>query len=247
MDNISIILSWPDSFDFPVWRSNVSKLRTYTKEIIVCFTSHGSNPIKDWIRQVLPQCTFLDADTYQAQQYGGDWRNKSTNYMIDHASGEWILSLEPDFFIKDYEKFFTAVSEGMKTHNVITFEENQRFHPAFLLVKKDVVQKTHRNFSVMGQDKDHFWQFTKDIKGICDHKTLQSLELLEGRDWIHMRGLVDNYFAPKPYFDLPSFHVYNDACRELDVPVNEYWWKEMERCSKAERLNIQTSTLKEFL
>lgn len=245
---ISTIILWPDSFDFPLFRKNLTQLQQYVDEVIICFTSHGNHSLKDWLRDNLPGCKLLDADMYQAQQYGGDWRNKATNLMIDHAQGDWILSLEQDFLIKDYAHFFSTVKGTMDKHNVISFQENNRFHPAFFLVKKSELNKTSRDFSVQGEHKDHFWLVGHELKQKSpSYIMIDVLGLFEKRDWYHMGGLTENYFSSKPYYRLDEFHTYNDACLALDLPISEYWRGEMERCKDVDRPEKLSLHLGKFL
>ncbi|MGK3946786.1 hypothetical protein ABK046_51535, partial [Streptomyces caeruleatus] len=76
-------------------------------------------------------------------KYSGYWRNKATNYLIDQARGGWILSLEPDFFIKDYGRFFGKTKSSMwGVCDGVSFEEANRFHPAFFLFKKETLDRT---------------------------------------------------------------------------------------------------------
>lgn len=243
---ISAILSHPDSFDFPIFRNNLAELQKHVDEVIVCFTQHGNNPLRDWLTQNMPGVTFLSDE--QGKQYPGDWRNKSTNLMVDTAKGDWILSLEPDFFIRDYDFFFSKVKNAMKSNEVISFAENQRFHPAFLLCKREVLDKTTRDFSVQGTDKDHFWLFTKQLKGIAKSYTdLNLIGLRNTDEWFHMGGLTENYFAPQPYYRLADFHSYNDACMNLNISMSEYWRGEMQRCSKAEHPVVESLHIKKFI
>lgn len=243
---ISVVISWPDSFDFPYFRKNLSELQKYVDEVVVCFTVHGNHPLREWLTQHMPECRFLsDAD---AVHYPGDWRNKSTNWMIDNSKGDWLLSLEQDFFIKDYQNFFTKVKEAMQKYEAISFPEGQRWHPAFFLVKREVLEKTNRDFSVQGTDKDHFWYVTKQLKGLAQAYTdLNSIGLHYMDDWFHMAGLTENYFAPKPYYRMDDFHAYNDACAKLDLPISEYWRGEVERCSKEPRPEQQPIHIRKFL
>jgi len=227
---ISVIISWPDSFDFPLFRNNMPELLEHVDEVIICFTQHGNHPLRKWLRANIPGVVFLDVED-KGDKYG-DWRNQSTNYMIDASVGDWILSLEQDFFINNYPHFFNTIKKAMENNDVIIYNEGNRFHPACMFVKKDVLKKTKRDFSVMGQGRDHFSEVSKELKGMkINIATLESLDLLEHRDWSHMRGLTDNYFAPKPYAGLEEFKKYNDLCKEV-TPMNDYWKKEMERCDE---------------
>lgn len=223
---ISAVICHPDSFDFPLFRKNLPNLQRHVDEVLICFTKHGNHSLRDWLRANIENVRFFDEET--ASGYGGDWRNKATNLMLDNARGDYILSLEQDFFIKDYDDFFRKIKLAMDKHDLISFVENQRFHPAFFLFPKTKAMDTLHDFSVLGQHKDHFWLFSKQIKMLTNHTTLDNLDLIQGRDWLHLGGLTDNYFAPKPYYRLPDFYRYNKVC--MGVPCSPYWQSEMQRC-----------------
>ena len=225
---ISVIVSWPDGFDFPLFRDSLSELKKHVHEIIICFNKHGNHSLRDWLKEEIDDVIFLDVESDDSLK--GDWRSKSTNHMLNHATGDWILSLEQDFFIESYPHFFHTVKRN--SHNdVIMFEDGNRFHPACMFIKKETLLKTRRDFSVMGQGRDHFSAVSKELKGIGTYITFQSLGLFNGEDWEHLQGLTDNYFAPKPYFNLPRFYEYNDDCKKVE-PMSIYWKQEMERCNE---------------
>lgn len=225
---ISAIISWPDSFDFPIFRKNLSLLQKEVDEIIVCFNQHGNYSLRLFLKDLMPNVKILDVENANGS-YQGDWRNKSTKYMIDNATGDYILSLEQDFFIKDYPHFFNTVKNS-KT-DIVCFMETNRMHPAFLLVKKDLVKDPGLDFSVMGQGMDHFALVTKALKNYS-YSSLESLGLVGKEDWYHLRGLTDNYFAPKPYFSLDEFYTYNIRCLNSDIPQIKYWYDLMGELNK---------------
>jgi hypothetical protein len=226
---ISVITCWPDSFDFPLFREHMSDLLGEVNEVVICFTSHGNHSISDWIKANLKNVQFTtETDEYHNQ----DWRSRATNRMLDMIKGDWVLSLEQDFLITDYPLFFSKVKAAMADHDVITFTENDRYHPAFLLVRTELLKRTKRDFSAMGTGRDHFHQITKELKALeAQMVTLEQLGLTNPEDWYHYQGMTDNYFAPKPYFKLPEFYQYNQACKVIE-PMSDYWRGEMERCSQ---------------
>lgn len=225
---ISVICCWPTGFDFPLFRQSMPELLNYVDEVLIGFTKHGNYDLSGWIKAHLEGVRFFDD---KCEDHSQDWRSRTTNLMLNQAKGDWILSLEQDFIIKSYPHFFHTVNKAMEKYDVIMFPEGLRFHPACLFVKKDLLLKTHRDFSVMGIGRDHFAQVSKELKGLTDKIiTLQELDLLPDRDWYHYQGMTDNYFAPKPYFKLPEFYDYNEKCK-LVSPMSDYWRGEMVRCS----------------
>lgn len=228
---ISVITCWPNSFDFPLFRSSMPDLLANVDEVLVCFTKHGNRDLSAWIMKNLGGVRYFTEPEHDHTQ---DWRSRSTNLMIDNSKGDWVLSLEQDFIIKSYPHFFHIVKNAMEQNDVIMFPEDQRYHPAFLMVRKDFLLRTKRDFSVMGDGRDHFHQITKELKGLnAKVISLQELDLLPDRDWYHYQGMTDNYFAPKPYFKLPEFYEYNEKCKSVE-PMSDYWKEEMQRCSNTE-------------
>jgi hypothetical protein len=211
---IDALISWPESTDYPLFHLTLPKLTQFVQPT-VCITGQGDTPVMGDILVGMTQhgCRLLRGNKLSSDVYPGDWRNAAVNYMIDSSHNEWILSLEQDFFIKDYEKFFATIEQAMGAHDVIGFEEGNRYHPAFLLVKRSAVNKTKRNFSAGEVGFDHFAHFSAELKQVAPaFISLEELGLLPGRDWWHMRGLTDNYFAAKPYYNLPEFMAYNEVC-----------------------------------
>lgn len=224
---ISATILWPSGFDYPIFRKNLSKLVRQVDEILVCFTEHGDLPLKGFLReQLAPFCRMFDVTQYQTNKYPGDWRNKATNLLIDQAHGDWILSLEQDFLIRDYDQFFRVIKDAMNTNEVISFEQAKRYHPAFCLASLEAINKTHRDFTAI-QDLDHYGMFTKQLKGFARFASLRSLGLRENEDWYHMGGLTENYFAVMPYYQLNDFYTYNTRCMNAQVPQNKLWYEKM--------------------
>lgn len=224
---ISCILSWPDGFDFPIFRQKLPELLDHVGEVVIAFNQHGHTSIRPWLKEMMSmdRVVLVDSEKFS---YSGDWRNKSTNAGLEVASGNRILFLEQDFLIYDYRWFFDRI--GLSSRQMIGFRETNRLHPAFLLVDRELLDKTHKDFSVMGRGRDHFAAVSAQLLS-NKYDTLRGLGLFEGVHYKHLRGLTDNYFAPQPYFDLPSFCAYNKQCMELDIPVSNYWREEMQRAS----------------
>lgn len=224
--SISALLPWPESTDYPYFRHSLPLLTQYVKPTI-CITPQGGIPIMGDLLLDLTEhgCQVLRSHQLSSDTYPGDWRNAATNHMIDSTTGEWILFMEQDFFIHDYPLFFHTVQNALLGNDIIMFEEGNRYHPAFLLVKRELVDKTSRDFSSGEVGMDHFAKFSQELKALKPlSMSLEQIGLQPGRDWWHMRGLTDNYFAPKPYFDLPSFYTYNWRCMSLSGGVQEKSW-----------------------
>lgn len=225
---ISVCVTWPTGFDFPIFRKHLPELKQYVDKVFVAFVRHGKGDLSDWIVEDT-DCDFFgfpNTDTYK-----GDWRNQATNFLIDMQapSTDWLLFYEPDFFIRNYQHFFNKILTAMSTHDVISFLEGDRFHPAFFLVRREKLLKTSLDFSATN-GFDHFGRVSEELKKYR-YITLPELGLFPDNDWKHLRGVTDNYFAPKPYFNLDEFRAYNKECMKVE-PMSDYWMGEMKRCQE---------------
>lgn len=240
--NISTICLYPRGFDYPIFRSRLPQLSQYA-EPVFCFTDHGKLNLTKWI-QANVNGTFYDVNQFETRGCRGDWRSKATNLIIDSTDSEWLLSIEQDFLIRDYPNFFEKVMDAMSRFDVITFAEGNRFHPAFLLIKRDVLDRTDRDFSPVPDKFDHWGSVTKKLKSFAKTALLPDLGLRPGEDWYHFGGLTENYFAPKPYYRLPEFYAYNSACYNCS-PISQEWFVEMDRILEGDTGEL--TDIEEFL
>lgn len=249
MDSISTIILNPRGFDYPIFRARLPQLSKYANPVF-CFTDHGNLNLTKWIKNNTPG-TFFDVNQHETNKYHGDWRNKATNLIIDNTDSEWLLSIEQDFMIRNYDDFFSKILEAMSKTDVITFEEGIRFHPAFILVRRSVLNETHRDFSVAGSGMDHWAVVSKKLRGFARVTKLEELGLLPDRDWYHFGGLTENIFHSHPYYRLPEFFMYNEWCYRLhlnrEIEFSNEWIKEMERLRNCRNDCYPTSDIKDIL
>ncbi|MCL4416269.1 MAG: hypothetical protein M1365_06175 [Actinobacteria bacterium] len=136
-----VLIVWPRHADFPICRYNLKRFRNYFQDIYIAFSEHHmGEDYSNFIRENV-DAKFIDAVITQ----DGDWRNDAINQLLLVIPPcEHILFLEQDFLIRD-ESFFKTLFKD--DHDFIYYRENDRKHPAFMLVKKELIDKTRKNFS----------------------------------------------------------------------------------------------------
>ena len=118
---------------------------------------------------------------------GKDWRDVAVNIALGKTTSTHILFMEQDFFVED--GFFDKLFRLGKDFDTIGFKDSNRLHPACLLVKKDILSKTSKDFSAHPPIGDHFAKVTEELMEIGSWTTLQELGL---GGWYHLASLTFN-------------------------------------------------------
>lgn len=203
----AVILTWDISTDCPVARWNLTRFKDYFNSIYIAFSDHhAGHDLSNFIRNKLPFCKFIEP-----KRKRDDWRDDAVNNAIDEVpdSVTHVLFLEQDFLIKDHT-FFDRVLNDDKL-NFLCYIEGKRIHPAFAVVKKELIDKTNRDFSATPPG-DHFHQFFKELEIFTDKTNLESLGVKHKEDYFHMQGTNQNYVNFKygePFFAGINFLYWN--------------------------------------
>ena len=191
-----VVVAWPRHVEFPLWRAWLASNRLYLGRVMVAFIEqHLPEDWREYARREFDRIggvTTLDAPRLDGQ----DWRDTAVNECLDKCESDWIWFTEPDFLIWDDPAFRKVVSALALLHGAIGFRErgDDRWHPACMIVKRNVVDQTSRYF---GADPvDHFWAFGKEVAEITPFGDLtdflaQSL-LACPVDFTHIGGLSRN-------------------------------------------------------
>lgn len=229
-----ILVVQPLHLDFPLWRCNMVKYKDYFRSLTIVFSNHyQEKDYSNFIRVQLPFAKFVE---YKGDK--ADWRNGAVNAGLDSMPDNgYVLFMEQDFFWKD-EKFLKTVFSineifGMPPINVITFSEDRRTHPAFAVVKREIVNKTRRDFSAVPPQGDHFHNFFNDIflgepgkrlynlSGGTNYTLSEMSKIITYKeDYYHLNGLSQNYHNYKLgelFYQEDQFLAYNDNCRYLPI------------------------------
>lgn len=216
---------------YRVW---LKKYGSFFDEILIYFDVQFRHPFFwAFVQQSLstiPNIKFLDPVPYE---YGvGDWRNVATNELVKHATGDWLISIEQDWFTKDWSKllnkFQEAMDSGADQVGWMSQTNAPYIHPAFWAIKKEMLDKTNKDFSAHSEinGSDHFGMITYDVKRLGGKiVTLQDLgftcEFSKDSDMFHLGGVNQNYFNGLnegfEFYRPEAFYKYNFECRLLPI------------------------------
>lgn len=155
----------------------------------------------------------LEAEIIESYPYNGaDWRHSAIQEALKHSTND-VLFLEQDFLFVD--GFLEALIKRFERYPVIGFREGERFHPACLLVKRDVLDKTDKDFSVDTDVGDHFVKVSRQLEN-HDWSSLTDLPA-----HFHLAGTTQNYRLESNWYHPQNFFEYNKRSQEL--PQHDVW------------------------
>lgn len=208
---IDVIVLNPRDVLYPWWMQRMTKDRHLFNKLIVVMTQQSrevnfTNYIKD----------NLDATVIEEfPDDGSDWRNAAINEALKHTQGD-VLFLEQDLLFQ--AGFLELVFRN--DHNTIGFYQGDRLHPAFLLVKRLILDKTSKDFSVDKDVGDHFSKITKELEILGDVVSLDDLAFTKG-GYCHLNGLTQNYRLKSNWYDPQLFFQYNRL--SMNLPQHNTW------------------------
>lgn len=241
-----ILVTWPRNMDYPLFRLWLEKNKQFYNKVVVSWTGVAEDGIDQDVESLLDFAIFVDGE--RNDQYADDWRNAATNSGLDMSTSEWVWFLEPDFFMDTDMPY--CLADTMLTNNCIGFYEANRLHPACLLIKRDLIEKTSRNFSVdHSRQLDHFGIFTEELERLCEPTLLGSLMV----GYYHMQGLTHNYSLERQGMDIgykpDEFYFYNKRAITLQPRQSEGFLKLMTgiEARRPEIDAVETTALYNFI
>lgn len=217
-----VLFCWPSGVDYPLCRLQMQEFNKYFNQVIVVAYEHGTPDFRPFLRGNFKEAVVLDSP-----ENGVAWRETAVNIGLDYSKSDQVLFLEQDFFWKD-EKFIEKVEEAMKEYDIVGIRQGTRLHPCFLRTSRALIDKTSRDFSVQGQDKDHFQKFAAEVLALGKFIDLRELGLFEGKDWYHFSSMTWNLFRIKDnntreMHETENFLIYNAYSRTKRVPQDPRW------------------------
>lgn len=221
----SLLCCWPAHIDYPLFRLRLRLLREYFGDVIIAITqeAHGESRLADEVLNDL----LIPKIVFHVQEQQGDWRNNAVREALQRARDPYVLFLEQDFLFKQ-----TVLDEVLETKkDFVYYKEGDRVHPAFALVRRELLNRTSKDFSASPPEFDHFglffqelWRLSKDRKGgEYERISITRYSLLNGRDFYHLGGLTQNYHCFKhqqPFYQPETFLAYNYYVQQL--PINQH-------------------------
>jgi len=223
--NITLLTVWPTHADYPIFRRWLERNRNKFHHCIMALSDakHPRNISND-LKQLFVK---LKVQWTDPPTVGGtdDWRSKAINSAYYQIKGDWILFMEQDFFIKD--KALDLILLQAEKYDGIVYKEGERLHPAFLLVRKSIADKTSKDFAVVRDKFDHFYTFIQEIMKMGKIITLNDIGLKNNEDYYHMSGLTQNYHMfslGQTPTHLNEFLQYNYYCMDVISQVEPFYY-----------------------
>lgn len=183
----NLLTCWPKDVYYPFFVKRINKDRRLFERVIVVMTEGdpGFNETAK-VGVSLEDSLVLSPNILELANEKRSWYDVAMNTGLLKVDSSHVLFMEQDFFVEDgfFEKLFSI--EGF---NTIGFKDNNRLHPSCLLVKKETLDRTSKDFNAYPPEDDHFAKITKELMGFENWTTLQALDL-DG--WYHMAGLTHN-------------------------------------------------------
>lgn len=213
MKSVDLICSWPKHLDYPLFRKFIHDNRDHFNKVIIAFTDMSiQDNYSQFVRDSLEKddVTFTNIQKAEADE---DWRNKAVNQALTMSDSEWVLFIEQDFSIK--EGFWERVEDLEKQSDVFGYYEDVRLHPCCIFIKRDLLEKTSKDFGIEKDKLDHFGKIHRDLQQM---NTLIGAIPSEIAD--HMNGLSQNMFmlqnGIEPNFRPDQFKKYCEECLQVD-------------------------------
>ena len=214
--------------DFPLWRAWIGKYRSKFKKVILYASRHhGVTDLEDFWRKSLPE-TWVSTNIDWITP-GIDWRQAETEPCLALSDAEWILFMEQDFFVDDWDKLWSDVEKTMESADLIGWWNETHFpymHPCFLLMKRELLDKTNKDFRAHPEINggDHFCMITQDaIRLGAKIIKLQDLGWTDPDHAYHLGGLTypyQNFAEDETIIGVKypeALATYNKIIQELDL------------------------------
>jgi len=239
----SLCVSWISNCDYPIFRQWLEEYHAWFDEIIIYWDLSFRFPIfSSFMQQAIynsissdffseNKLIFLDP---VPRDLSSDWRHSAAIEMLKYATGDWIVSIEQDWFSKDWQKLFTASEEAMRKSELFGWYNLTNYpyiHPAYWFIKRELLEKTSKDFSPHPEinGADHFSMITQDaMKLNAKILTLQDMGIeanvlqsslihsfhLGGVNHAYLNGLDDPNFK---FHRGEIFYVYNYYSMKANV------------------------------
>lgn len=231
MTSFDLIVTWPDSLDYPIFRQFLKNHRAKFNRVLIPIMKANRPSGVNYVNFLREQAfTDMGVELIEDYEVKGDWRSSAINAALDRSDGSHVWFTEQDFFIKNTENFYNKILDGIKLTDFIVFRDNLRLHPALMIVKRELINKTKRDFGIEEGKSDHFGKFAEqciEIMSVNPIKpriyALQELGLIETRDYYHMDGLTHNYHLvmdgqKENIYKPAEFILYNNYARLAQAP-----------------------------
>ena len=211
-----IILAWPRSCDYPLWRQFLRPYRNKFEKVIIVFTeTNYGEDYRSFLRDAFSEddVIAIDSPPVRGDQ---DWRNVAVNLALQYSTSEWVWFTEQDF-LPVSDQFWNEIYYLSKSYQVFGAFAEKRLHPCCIFMHRKLLDETPKKFGVVKDRLDHFGQIQQslEVRGI-------SIATIRPETYHHMNGLSQNYclaFNKQPINHNPAeFAQYLKDCLDVLVP-----------------------------
>lgn len=221
-----VIISWPKHMDYPLFRYKLEQWRGYFNNVFIAFTQ-DTNPVdvSQFVVNNVKDVTFVKSPVKYE-----DWRQNAVRDVIDNfVDNEYVLFFEQDFLINGFS-FFDRVFDLHRDY--IGYIEGERMHPAFAVVRTEVIHETSKEFSAQPPKYDHFGKFFAEVTNKHEYMDLKDFDFVEREDFYHMAGLTQNYHVfdeGQPFYKPDEFLTYNALSLQLPIEIEPVFKAKMQK------------------
>lgn len=218
--NIDLIVTWGRNCDYPLWRNWIHQNRLSFKKVIVVFmeTNMGDD-YRDFIKlaMAVDNITFIQSPTLLPNQ---DWRDVAVNEGLKNSNAEWVYFTEQDFIPKGFYMGRLAVMMADK-YDCIGAYDSGRLHPCAILAKRELIEKTSKDFGIKESQYDHFGLFQKEVEELCRVGRIPQESYKHYNGYSHNWRLLSE--GQPPNYEPQEFinSLYESLL--LAVPLNPKW------------------------
>lgn len=217
-----LLCVWPTHLDYPLYRKFLHDNRDRFAKVIVVFTQMNTGKdYSEWVRQELNKDGIIS--TYNDEVLSGDWRNVAVRKGLSYSDAEWVFFTEEDFLPgPNFWSEFDLVMQT-KSIDVMGAYQDMRLHPCCIFIKREVLDKTSKDFSAHPPEHDHFGQIQKDLMNFDPPLTAFTIN---PKLYTHMNGLSQNLYllmvGEQPNYEPEKFRKYCQKCLQLDLPIEPH-------------------------
>lgn len=209
-----LLICHPIHLVYPLWMQFIHENRDKFHKVIIIFTfmNAGSKDYRKFVSESMSKDNVICVNNDEVRGQD-DWRNVAINKALKYSTSDWVWFTEQDFLPKD--NFWKEIEDLMKRVDVFGYYEDTRLHPCCIFIKKELLDKTSKNFGVVKDQLDHFGKFQKELEdkdimiGIIPHYLGE-----------HMNGLSQNLYmlqlGKEPNYEPEKFKEYLKNCLLLD-------------------------------
>jgi hypothetical protein len=163
--DVDLIISWPNSMDYPLWRDFIVEHLAYFNQVFIVFTETNTGiDYSEFVTSSLSEHEQIVCMKSRKLENGEDWRSVAVNQALDQSKSKWVWFTEQDFFVLS-PSFWPITKTYLQKYDVVGYKDGAtRMHPCNLWVKREYIDKTGKDFGVVPDKLDHFARFYNQLR-----------------------------------------------------------------------------------